>query len=190
MAELSDGARDRILRATMTLIGRDGAAAVTNRSVAREAGVSLGTLTYHFADQRTLLRSALERFLDDEVVRLAALTAQIGQHELTGPQAALALEAMLNTELERRAAKLELYLRAARDDELRGAAQRCFDAYDALARSALHALSIDGADELAVLLVAVIDGLQLRRLAAGRKAPAVGEALQLLLARLKAGEPL
>lgn len=180
-----ESVRIRILHTALQLIGREGLSALTNRRVAKAAQVSLGTLTYHFDSQHHLLRDALELFLDEEVERLSHLTAQIVTVSLNVDQAAQALEALLQTETERRAAKMELYLQAARDPELGGAARRCFEAYDQLAATALDALQIPNATHVAAVLVAVIDGLQLRRLANGEERLEIAAALQSLLAGLQ-----
>ena len=79
---------------------------------------------------------------------------------------------------------LELYLQAYRDPGLRPAAMRCFAAYDRLAGAALRALGVSEPDAVATLMVAIIDGLQLRRLASGQRELAVAEPLEALLAAL------
>jgi DNA-binding transcriptional regulator YbjK len=52
--------RTAILEATLALVGRKGAGAVTHRAVAEEAGVPLAATTYYFASKSDLLREALE----------------------------------------------------------------------------------------------------------------------------------
>ena len=182
-AAAGDDTRAKVLRATLELIGQGGVVAVTNRNVARQAGVSLGSLTYHFDSQTALLRESLELFLAQEVERLEALAQQLAQATLTPEQGATALSALLEQEPERRIAKLELYLHAARDTDLRPAAVECFAAYDRLAGAAIEALGIEADEGLARVFVAVIDGLQLRRLASGEaKLP-----LEELLRRVQGG---
>ena len=160
-------ARDKVLRAALELVGENGVAGLTNRNVARRAGVALGSLTYHFDSQTALLREALALFLAEETERLEQLAEAVRDAKLTDEQGAQALEAMLEQEPARRIAKLELYLHATRDPELVEAAQVCFAAYDRLAASALRAVGVADAEGLAPLMVAIIDGLQLRRLATG-----------------------
>jgi AcrR family transcriptional regulator len=65
--------RQRIIEAVLHIIGRDGVAAVTNRRIAKEAGVSLGSVTYHFATQHELLRESLLHFVRDETRRFTEL---------------------------------------------------------------------------------------------------------------------
>lgn len=50
-----------ILDAVLVLLAREGISGVSMRAVAREAGVALGLVNYHFADKHTLIKAALER---------------------------------------------------------------------------------------------------------------------------------
>jgi DNA-binding transcriptional regulator YbjK len=61
--------KDHILRSTLAVIARDGMRAVTHRRVAEDAGVAVGLITYYFSSTRTLLESALEAVIDQEVER-------------------------------------------------------------------------------------------------------------------------
>src|ERR1044072_3485734 len=58
--------RARILHATLRVIAAGGIGAVSNRRVATEAGVALGSLTYHFPSQTALLRDSLLLYADEE----------------------------------------------------------------------------------------------------------------------------
>lgn len=55
------GRRDRIIDAAITVIVRQGVGALTHRAAASEAGVPLGSTTYHFADLDELVRAALTK---------------------------------------------------------------------------------------------------------------------------------
>lgn len=166
----TEDTRERVLRATLALVGEGGVANISNRNVARAAGVSLGAITYYFDNQASLLRESLELFIGEETERLAALTGALTDAELTEDQAIAALQALLELEPERRIAKFELYLHATRDTEIRDAAMECFESYEELARTALEALGVEESESMAPILVAIIDGLQLRRLASGEQA--------------------
>ncbi|MGB3625645.1 MAG: TetR family transcriptional regulator, partial [Henriciella sp.] len=54
MGEAADrlGARERLLRAAISLIGEYGPERMTHRLVAKSAGLSPGTATYHFSSLR------------------------------------------------------------------------------------------------------------------------------------------
>lgn len=60
----------RILQAVIDLLARQGISGVSMRAVAREAGVSLGLLSYHYADKTDLIRAALHRIEESDLAIL------------------------------------------------------------------------------------------------------------------------
>jgi DNA-binding transcriptional regulator YbjK len=163
--------RERILRATLTVIGRSGIGAVTHRSVAEEAGVPLGSLTYWFGTKDDLLREALRRFVADEAERLRGIAEQLGtgaDPAAIAERYAAVLEANTGPE---QIAQFELYLEAARNPALRGIAQEAFRAYEEVAVAALRAAGVENPESAATLFVSLTDGLGLRRIAAGDSPP-------------------
>lgn len=174
--------RTSILRATLRVIGSEGVAGVTNRRIAREAGVSLGSITYHFDTQTTLLRESLLLFVSEETERLKAIAEDRASSPVSVDEAAALVEQVVESTAfgSEEIAPLELFIQAGRDPSLRDAASTCFAAYDALAGSILSALGLPA--RLAGPVVALIAGLQLRRLATGEPGPTrVGDALRLLV---------
>jgi AcrR family transcriptional regulator len=174
--------RERILLATLRLIGEHGVGAVTNRRVATAAGVALGSLTYHFPSQAKLLREALSRYVDGEIQRISGIAAR-----LTGitPEEAVVEAERVIAELPdgpEEVATLELHLHASRDPLVREAAIRSMEAYDRLATAILTALDIPGAKDKAPTVVALLYGLAVRRLATGdTAATGTADAFRLLL---------
>jgi TetR/AcrR family transcriptional regulator, cholesterol catabolism regulator len=75
---VTDAARDvarldgkaRILQAVIDLLARNGISGVSMRAVAREAGVSLGLLSYHYEDKTDLIRAALHRIEESDLAML------------------------------------------------------------------------------------------------------------------------
>ncbi|MGN9789845.1 TetR/AcrR family transcriptional regulator [Streptomyces sp. NPDC054847] len=176
--------RQRIIEAVLHIIGRDGVAAVTNRRIAKEAGVSLGSVTYHFATQHELLRESLLHFVRDETRRFTELADECRSDgiDIAGA-AALAGQVAGGTGFDSgHIATFELYVEAGRDERLREAAAEAFAAYDRLATQILTGLGVPDAEGLAATTVALVMGLQLRRLATGSPAEDLVDAL-LLLAR-------
>ena len=57
----------RILEAVVDLLAREGISGVSMRAVAREAGVSLGLVNYHFEDKTSLIAAALHRVEDQDL---------------------------------------------------------------------------------------------------------------------------
>jgi TetR/AcrR family transcriptional regulator, regulator of biofilm formation and stress response len=161
--------RERILHAVLRVIGTDGVAGVTNRRVAREAEVSLGSITYHFASQDDLLREAMLLFVAEETARLGEVAeGHLGEPVSVAQAAALVEQVALHTRFgHEQIAPLELYIQAGRDPSLRDAAAECFAAYDRLAVTVLRGLGLPDPERRAGPVVALLAGLQLRRLATG-----------------------
>ncbi|HEV2784573.1 MAG TPA: TetR family transcriptional regulator [Actinophytocola sp.] len=175
--------RTRILRAVLRVIGSEGIGGVTNRRVAREAGVSLGSITYHFETQHELLRESLLLFVREETARLRAIAESSRQVTSVEEAAAVVERAAERITFGREEiAPLELFLHAGRDPQLRDAAATCFAAYDRIALTVLSGLGVPGPERLAGPVVALIAGLQLRRLATGTTGDTgIAEALTMLV---------
>jgi TetR/AcrR family transcriptional regulator, regulator of biofilm formation and stress response len=173
--------RTRILRAVLRVIGSEGIGGVTNRRVAREAEVSLGSITYHFETQDDLLRESLLLFVREETARLLEIA---GSPVASVDEAAAVVQRVAEsiTFGREEIAPLELFLHAGRDPALRDAAAACFAAYDEIARTVLSGLGVAAPDRLAGPVVALIAGLQLRRLATGNPGgTGIAEALTMLV---------
>jgi DNA-binding transcriptional regulator YbjK len=165
MTDAAEPARERILHATLALIGEDGMGGVTNRAVAARAGVSLGSLTYHFSSQTDLLREALLLFVTREAQRLEGLAGGLeGTTPELGEVAAAVQAVVQNASRHEQLAQMELYLQAARDPELRDVAARAYAAYDHAARTVLEALGVADPEALVPAVIALVDGFELRRL--------------------------
>ncbi|MEM1390639.1 MAG: TetR family transcriptional regulator, partial [Pseudomonadota bacterium] len=57
--------RERILRAALQIISRQGVDKVTHRAVAGLASVSPGTTTYHFVSREEMVREAFTLYVAD-----------------------------------------------------------------------------------------------------------------------------
>ncbi|MBM9618319.1 TetR/AcrR family transcriptional regulator [Streptomyces zhihengii] len=188
-ATRSASVRQRIIEAVLRIIGRDGVAALTNRLIAQEAGVALGSVTYHFASRHELLREALLHFTRDESRRFTELSEAYtgtGADVLTG--AAPAGPADGDAPACGDIATFALYVEAGRDDRLRPAAAEAFAAYDRLAARILAGLGVPDPARHATAAVALVMGLHLRRLATGSPEEDLVDAL-LLLARGASAPP-
>ncbi|HYI99663.1 MAG TPA: TetR family transcriptional regulator [Thermoleophilaceae bacterium] len=180
----STDTRQRILHATLRLIGEHGIGAVSNRQVAAAAGVALGSLTYHFPSQSRLLRESLLLHVAEEVSRLEAIAAELRSSSPTAATVAQEVERVVQRSAQsvEPVAELELHLRAARDPELQDASRRCFDAYEDFAAAALEALGVPEPKLHARAVVALMTGLAVRRLGTGeRDASGTADALLTLV---------
>lgn len=160
------------MQATLAVISRSGIPAVTHRSVAEEAGVPLGSLTYWFATKDDLLREALRRFVEEEADRLSGIAAQLADG-VAPADAARSFAEVLEAGHTRpdQIAQFELYLEAARNPALRPIAEEGLRAYEAVAVAALRSVGVDDPEEMAPLFVSLADGLGLRRIASGSAPP-------------------
>lgn len=168
-ARRATGARERILRATFELIGREGIVALSNRRIAAEAGVALGSLTYHFPSQIELLRESLGLYVEEEVARLEAIATELragcpGPEQVAAEVQRLAAESAARPE---QLAELELHLHAARDPALQEASRRCFAAYEEVATAALEALDVPDPARHARAIVALMTGTSVQRQGTG-----------------------
>ncbi|MFC4603132.1 TetR/AcrR family transcriptional regulator [Rhodococcus kronopolitis] len=180
---MSTTVREKILAAVLQVVGTDGIGAVTNRRIAAQAQVSLGSITYHFPSQTDMLRDALLGFVTEETARLTELAEQYRDHGLSVQDAASLTEQVVRDLgwAAERVAPFDLYIQAGRDPALQGAAAECFAAYDTLTVTILEALGVPNAAVIAPTLVATIAGLQLRRLATGGAGTDVSTAILLLV---------
>jgi DNA-binding transcriptional regulator YbjK len=159
----------------LRVIAAGGIAAVSNRRVAGEAGVALGSLTYHFPSQTDLLRESLLLYAEEEVARLEGLAADLRRAASDGvsvEQAAAVVEQVAARDAGRpeEIAELELHLHASRDPALHEASRRCFAAYESFATAALGALGVPDPQRHSRTVVALLCGLGVRRLGTGEHA--------------------
>ncbi|WP_142058350.1 TetR/AcrR family transcriptional regulator [Pseudarthrobacter sp. B4EP4b] len=74
----------RILEAALDLLSRHGISGVSMRAVAREAGVALGLVNYYYDDKTSLIRAALRRVDEHDLLLVAqdpSLTADEQLHK-------------------------------------------------------------------------------------------------------------
>lgn len=183
--------RQRIISAVLRIIGEDGVAGVTNRRIAREADVSLGSITYHFATQHDLLRESLLHFVSEETRKFTRIAeeARVDRLDIAEAGAIVQQVASSTTCDANKIAPFELYIQAGRDPRLRAAAAECFAAYDRLACSILTALGVADAEHKASAVVSLIMGQSLRRLATGSASDDLGRMLLNLTQGSQAATP-
>jgi AcrR family transcriptional regulator len=164
------GRIDGILDATMTLIGTRGLEAVTHRSVAEAAGVSLGAISHHFPSRQALMDAALERAGEREVARLERLALDLQEQLFDTGEWIDAMSAALALDLKRdpipRLAQYELLLACARNPGMRELARAWRQAHMRVAVVGMRAAGSRQPEQHGRLLVAAITGLLLKQLAA------------------------
>jgi DNA-binding transcriptional regulator YbjK len=152
----------------MRVLGRGGLAAVTHRAVAKEAGVSLGVVTYRHPTIDGLLDAALRHFCAAELAQLEALARSLSQQAFDADAwagaFARAMASRISSGIEDELAGFELMLDAARRPRLRKPMRETHLAYQRIASLALAAAGSRAPDALAPILTAAITGLELHEL--------------------------
>lgn len=152
--------RAELIDATLRVVARDGAAGVTHRTVAREAGVTTSLSVYYFATLDDLLVAALTTVVDDYERRLREIIDS-GGDELGGLAELIAASG--GSGRTRALAERELSTLAARRPVLRPVARRW---RDTVAEIAGHHTD----DPVAVqALVAAADGICASMLVEGER---------------------
>lgn len=142
--------RAQIIEATLAVVLRDGAAGVTHRSVAKEAGITTSLTLYYFATLDDLLIAALSSVTEEYTERIRRLI-ESEDDPLDGLARLIAESA--GPGRERALAERELSTLAARRPALRPVARRWRDNVAELART-----RTDDPDAVEAF-VAVSDGL-------------------------------
>jgi len=181
--ETSDSARDRIIEAAAAVIGETGLTETTVAKVARRAGVSTALVHYHFATKAHLTVAAAGWIAD---ARSSALRRSLGRG--TGLTALDALWSDVTARVQRGTERAWLELSAAvrADPDLAAVIERGRrserEAWTARVPTLLRELGVEpatGAEELAGLLSAMLDGLAVA-LVSGEPAGAVRAAYDAL----------
>ncbi|UYM07843.1 TetR/AcrR family transcriptional regulator [Solicola gregarius] len=107
------GGREQILRATLDLLREQGVAKLTTRAVAEMAGVSEGSIFYHFGDRAGLLTSAFQHTLGpmrlesdslDTDVRSALIRISVGVQQFLESGLVVLVAAQADADLRERLA--------------------------------------------------------------------------------------
>jgi DNA-binding transcriptional regulator YbjK len=158
--------RAAIIEATIRLIGRDGVDGVTHRAVAKEAGVSLSSTTYHFDSKDEIVSEALRRVAALEIERVGRDAERLAEGHADVASVARALAAWLAEQLEGESllqvrAGYHLQLEAGKRPELREINHEWALAVYGLAERVLRAAGSPQPRVDARILVNAIDGLRL-----------------------------
>ena len=168
-----EAVRAAIIEATIRLIGREGVDGVTHRAVAREAGVSLSSTTYHYGSRDEIVSEALRHVADQEIERIARDAEALAGGHADVPSIARALttwlaEQVRGDELVRVRAGYHLQLEAARRPELRAIHVAWGQAVQGLAGRVLRAAGSPRPHTDASILSSAIDGLRMDEVTAPR----------------------
>ncbi len=159
--------KSAILDAALRLVAAQGAGAVRLRDVARESGVSVGSLQYYFDSRDQLIREAFDQHAR-EVVDLVTLAGDISA--TPGARLAAVIEAaVLRPDLRFSAALwMEFVTAGLHDDQLRPLLASAYEAWRELLAEVVRAGTESGEfrpllppETVVACLVALIDGFEL-----------------------------
>ena len=142
-----------LLDAAIRVVAAEGLRGLTYRSVAAEAGVTHGSVRYHFGDWTRLLEAAVSHSVERNIAgsELIAADGDFGEF-------ARSLATLVETEPDVQAFQYELALESRRRPELRPIIDRMYESYRSAVRETLLCNGID--DEPFVQMVcAALDGL-------------------------------
>lgn len=154
MASIAYGAgRQALLDAAIHVVATEGLRGLTYRSVAAEAGVSHGSVQYHFGDWDTLVEQA-----HVHSVQRSIATAHLVTDGADLASFAVGLAASVTDDPETQAFQYELAVAARHRPSLMPVIERAYDAYRTAVADALtgHGLTDP---VVADLVLAAIDGL-------------------------------
>ncbi|PTL56365.1 TetR/AcrR family transcriptional regulator [Paraconexibacter algicola] len=162
--------RAEIVAAAGRVLVRDGIDAVHHRAVAGEAGIGLGTATYHFPAAEELRAAALRALADADVARMASAAGRVPLTRRDPRDAAAVLVGLLLPEHDDElVAWCERWARGARRPDGGDDARRVRTAARALVSDVLGRSGRATAPP-ADLVLAIVDGAVLGALAEGQDA--------------------
>lgn len=156
----------RILGAALGLLSQHGISGVNIRAVAKEAGVSLGLVNYHYEDKTSLIRAALHQFEEQDLAFLEPDPALAPVARLRAALRRVADPEFLTTEYLSLRLQLWSLAQANKDfEEINAAAQKRYrEGLAELIRAARPALSPTECRKRASDIIVVQNGLWLTAL--------------------------
>ena len=152
--------RERIARAAIDVVARDGVDRLSHRTVAAEAQVPLGSTTYHFSSRDDLLAAAIEQAQSDWDAYLGAWEARLeAEPDLAAALSELVVE-ITGTNRDQAVVEYELYVAALRRPALQALSRAWDEAVPATIARHTDALT-------AQALAMAVDGLVVRSLVRG-----------------------
>ncbi|MER5502683.1 MULTISPECIES: TetR family transcriptional regulator [unclassified Streptomyces] len=160
--------REALLDATVRLLAREGARAVTHRAVAEEAGTTHGSARYYFGTRDRLLDEALRRLAARQIVEVQNRLSPTPDAPPHAHAARLAhyLAGAVDDDRDACIARYELFLEVARRPHLRPALDAWGDAQRRAFAVELAAAGADDPEGDAAHLLTLLNGLILEQLAA------------------------
>ncbi|MFN2542948.1 MAG: TetR/AcrR family transcriptional regulator [Actinomycetota bacterium] len=162
------GTRDRLLRATLASLARQGLAGTTSRGIAAEAGVNLQAITYHFGSKDDLVAEVLVETVREWLAPARAVLESEGDPIALMIAAVQELQAAFTRARPLLAVYVEAMAGARRNERLHRRIRRLFTELRSFLAARIGQLQGTGflpawidPDAMAALLIATGDGLAL-----------------------------
>ena len=152
------GAREALCAALVRVVARSGLDGVTYRSVAKEAGLSHGAASYHFATRDEMIQEAL-LWASRHSIQTSRIAVDGGLDELAGD-----LPQLMTDFPEEAMFSFELVLASVRRPELASDIRASYYEFVDAVRASLENLGFGDSLELARVVFATIDGLSIQHL--------------------------
>ena len=158
--------QSRILEAALDLLSRHGISGVSMRAVAREAGVALGLVNYYYDDKTSLIRAALQRVDEHDLLLVARDSSVSADEQLRTALRRVAAADLLTTRYL--SLRLHLWALAQADEDYAQINAAAFDRYidglAALVSNARPGLSWEECRDRAADIVVIQNGMWLTSL--------------------------
>ncbi|OBC05045.1 transcriptional regulator [Mycobacterium sp. 852013-50091_SCH5140682] len=145
--------RQALLEAAIRVVASEGLRGLTYRSVAAEAGVSHGSVRYHFGDWNTMVEEALTFSVERSILGSALSSASTDFADF-----AATLADLVEADPDIQAFQYELALESRRRPELVPMIERMYELYRSAVRDALSRNGIDD-ESFAQTVFAAMDGV-------------------------------
>lgn len=176
-----------ILDVALRVIGRDGLAELSMRSLASEAAVPLGALGYYFPNKRALIVEAFEAHSQRELQRVIRLISSVGRagsaDDLGAGLAEFAIEGLQDAQLAL-VAEYEYMLEASRRPELARASSAWQQSLHTHLAEVVARLGSADPQTDARIIMAVMAGVEVDNLTGAPPTPAQREAIRETMMRL------
>jgi len=164
----SEETRDRLLTAVVELVAERGLPGISHRAVADRAGVSLSATSYYFGSRTELERAALEAHYARRLDDYRRTTESLVGSDLTPDELVdAAVELFTASDTDMLLGHFEVFLNAARRPDVRALLQPTLEAMRELLLTAIEPLGLPDPSAAATAITAVIEGVELRRVAQG-----------------------
>jgi DNA-binding transcriptional regulator YbjK len=158
--------RDTLLRAACTVLTEEGIEGATHRRIAEVAGMPLSTTSYFFSSLDELLAEAITLAFAEFIANTnAAILAMHQRNPSTEQLVEQITDFVLQSPRADIIAQFEAYLAVERRPELRAAIANVLESYENAISTALRLFAIDPAPHRVRLVLAMLDGFAIQRIA-------------------------